>query len=167
MEALEAGALVVADNESTNVIEFLVPVTIEAYEAIRTCWNHADWLLSMLCGSVVSRAETPGGTTISVDDMVQLAPSKGRQGAAIAYTGYDPVLWVREALRSATTDAVYAAAERLARPNQAQRRHGAKREARRRRRRWQQFALTTMGCIVSSRLRRRLRAGRPGRLRLK
>lgn len=135
MEALEGGALVVADIEGRSLIEFLVPVTLEAYEAIRICWNHADWLLSMLCGSIIARAETPAGTVVPIDDALALEPSAEREAAVIAYTGYDPTLWLREGLTSRTTDAVYAAAERMAGPNRAQRRHGVGHESRRPKRR--------------------------------
>jgi hypothetical protein len=132
MEALDAGALVVADNEGETVVEFLVPVTIEAYEGIRACWNHAAWLLSMLCGSIVARAESPSGTAVPMDDIAPPAPSPELEHAVVCYTGADPELWMREGRRRAATGAVYAVAERLAGGNRDQRHHPSKPGARRR-----------------------------------
>lgn len=126
LEALNSGALVVADNEGQNVVEFLVPVTMEAYEGIRVCWNDATWLLSVLCGSIVEKAESPAGTAIPVDNVKPPKPSLELQQAIMAYTGADPDLLMREGRRRAATEAAYAAAERLARPSRAQRRHPGK-----------------------------------------
>ncbi len=103
IEALDAGALVVADNEGETVVEFLIPVTMEACEGIRTCWNDATWLLSMLSGSIVARAESPGGTAVPMDYVIQSKPSHELEQAVIAYTGADPELWKREGLRVAAT----------------------------------------------------------------
>lgn len=135
IEALDAGALVVADTERRTIVEYLVPVTPETYQQVRLCWNHASWLLEMLCGSIIGRDENPAGTTIPMDNLARLPASKEREEALIAYTGSDPELWARDGLRHRTTGAVFAAAERLALPNRAARRKRVKRTARRSKRR--------------------------------
>jgi hypothetical protein len=130
MEALDAGALVVADTEGQTLVEFLVPVTMEAYESIRACWNESTWLLSMLCLSVISRAESPGDVAVPVDPLAPHKPTPELEQAVIDYTGVDPELWIRNGLRTAATEEVYAKAERLAGPNRAQRRSKRKNRGR-------------------------------------
>ena len=111
-EALEAGALAIADIQGPNVVELLMPISIEVFEAIRRCWNEAYWLLQMLCGAIGGRAETPGGVTVPMDNVDTVPAPPGLAEAMLAYTGIAAEDWVRTNWRTSMTDAVYAEVDR-------------------------------------------------------
>ena len=92
MEALAGGALAVADTEGRNLVELLMPISTDAYNDVRICWNEANWLFQSLCSSVVERAESPEGVFIpSVGQRpTSAAQSKARMDVTVAYCGYDP-----------------------------------------------------------------------------
>jgi hypothetical protein len=129
IEALDQGAIAVADADRNggNVVELLMPLTMESYKAIEEGWGQASWLLSSLSSAVAQRAEHPTGLPIVSEVPASAASLEEALDLIVIYTGRDRDQILRERAQVARTHLVNAATKGLDEGgNRAQRRQAAK-----------------------------------------